>query len=115
MRSRFSIVAMPIAAPAWMDAPRGPDVSPELRWYPVVTMLQLAVDMAVATGTPMILRQELLYMSLVTLSTVGYGDIVPAVPPARMLAVLEAVTGQIYLAVLIGGLVGMHMQRPRDA
>ena len=39
--------------PAWMNPPRGPDVSPELRWYPVVTMLQLAVDMAVATGTPM--------------------------------------------------------------
>ena len=40
-------------APAWMNAPRGPDVSPELRWYPIVTMLQLALDMAVATGTPM--------------------------------------------------------------
>ncbi|WP_084302640.1 alpha/beta-hydrolase family protein [Bradyrhizobium sp. WSM2254] len=40
-------------APAWMRAPRGPDVSPELRWYPIVTMLQLAVDMAVANGTPM--------------------------------------------------------------
>ncbi|MBP1094400.1 putative membrane protein [Bradyrhizobium japonicum] len=40
-------------APAWMRAPRGPDVSPELRWYPVVTMLQLALDMAVATNTPM--------------------------------------------------------------
>ncbi|MFT4118235.1 alpha/beta hydrolase [Bradyrhizobium sp.] len=39
--------------PAWMEAPRGPDVSPELRWYPVVTMLQIAVDMAVATSTPM--------------------------------------------------------------
>lgn len=39
--------------PDWMSAPRGPDVSPDLRWYPVVTMLQLAVDMAVATGTPM--------------------------------------------------------------
>jgi uncharacterized membrane protein len=39
--------------PAWMNTPRGPDVSPELRWYPVVTMLQLALDMAVATGTPM--------------------------------------------------------------
>lgn len=39
--------------PAWMNAPRGPDVSPELRWYPVVTMLQLALDMAVATATPM--------------------------------------------------------------
>lgn len=39
--------------PDWMTAPRGPDVSPELRWYPVVTMLQLALDMAVANGTPM--------------------------------------------------------------
>ena len=39
--------------PDWMKAPRGPDVSAELRWYPVVTMLQLALDMAVATGTPM--------------------------------------------------------------
>lgn len=39
--------------PAWMSAPRGPDVAPELRWYPIVTMLQLALDMAVATNTPM--------------------------------------------------------------
>ncbi|WP_036049375.1 alpha/beta-hydrolase family protein [Bradyrhizobium sp. Tv2a-2] len=39
--------------PPWMNAPRGPDVSPELHWYPVVTMLQLALDMAVATSTPM--------------------------------------------------------------
>jgi uncharacterized membrane protein len=39
--------------PAWMNEPRGPDVSPALRWYPVVTMLQLAVDMMVATSTPM--------------------------------------------------------------
>jgi hypothetical protein len=63
-------------------------------------------------GTSRILRQELLYLSLVTLSTVGYGDIVPVMAPARMLAVLEAVTGQIYLAVLIGGLVGLRMQGP---
>ncbi|MDA9441187.1 membrane protein [Bradyrhizobium sp. CCBAU 51745] len=40
-------------APAWMNAPRGPDVAQELRWYPIVTMLQLALDMAVATHTPM--------------------------------------------------------------
>lgn len=40
-------------SPDWLSAPRGPDVSPELRWYPVVTMLQLALDMAVATSTPM--------------------------------------------------------------
>lgn len=35
-----------------MKAPRGPDVSPQLAWYPVVTMLQLGLDMAVATTTP---------------------------------------------------------------
>ena len=38
--------------PAWMNAPRGPDVSPELRWYPIVTFLQLGLDMAMATTTP---------------------------------------------------------------
>ncbi|MDT6941915.1 alpha/beta-hydrolase family protein [Brucella pseudogrignonensis] len=39
--------------PEWMNTPRGFDVSPKLRWYPVVTMLQLALDMAFATTTPM--------------------------------------------------------------
>lgn len=39
--------------PAWLVEPRGPDVSPDLRWYPVVTGLQLALDMAVATSPPM--------------------------------------------------------------
>jgi uncharacterized membrane protein len=39
--------------PSWMVEPRGPDVSSDLRWYPVVTMLQLVVDMMVAMSTPM--------------------------------------------------------------
>jgi uncharacterized membrane protein len=39
--------------PDWMELPRGPDVSSELRWYPVVTMLQLALDMLMANSTPM--------------------------------------------------------------
>ncbi|MDI7920549.1 alpha/beta hydrolase [Ferirhizobium litorale] len=38
--------------PDWMKAPRGPDVSPALRWYPGITMLQLAFDMAVGTTSP---------------------------------------------------------------
>jgi len=38
--------------PDWMKLPRGPDVSPQLRWYPVVTFLQLVLDMAMATTTP---------------------------------------------------------------
>lgn len=38
--------------PDWMKAPRGPDVSPQLQWYPVVSMLQLAIDLMLATTTP---------------------------------------------------------------
>jgi uncharacterized membrane protein len=38
--------------PAWLKPQRGPDVSPELQWHPIVTMLQIALDMAVATSTP---------------------------------------------------------------
>jgi uncharacterized membrane protein len=38
--------------PDWMASSRGPDVVPELRWYPIVTMLQLALDMGLAMKTP---------------------------------------------------------------
>jgi uncharacterized membrane protein len=38
--------------PDWMKPPRGPDVSPSMRWYPVVTFLQLAVDLPVANQAP---------------------------------------------------------------
>jgi hypothetical protein len=50
-----------------------------------------------------------LYYSFVTLTTLGYGDITPRTPPARMFAAMEAVTGQIYLTVLVARLVGMHI------
>src|SRR5204863_7015600 len=48
----------------------------------------------------------LVYFSFVTLTTVGYGDITPASEATRGLAVVEAVIGQFYLAVLIGELIG---------
>jgi len=38
--------------PDWMLPPRGPDVSPQLSWYPVVTLLQLGMDMFMATDAP---------------------------------------------------------------
>jgi voltage-gated potassium channel len=53
----------------------------------------------------------LMYFSLVTLSTVGYGDVVPVLPQARVLAVLEAILGQLYLAVLMARLVGLHLSQ----
>lgn len=49
------------------------------------------------------------YYSFVTLTTLGYGDVTPLTPPARTFSYMEAVTGQIYLAVLIARLVGLHI------
>jgi uncharacterized membrane protein len=39
--------------PTWLEPVRGPDVSSQFRWYPIVTGLQLLVDLAFATRTPM--------------------------------------------------------------
>ena len=55
---------------------------------------------------------ELLYLSLVTLSTVGYGDILPITQQARMLAAVEGIIGPLYLAVLITRLVSLASPRP---
>jgi len=51
---------------------------------------------------------HLIYFSFVTITTVGYGDITPIHPLVRTLAYLEAVTGQLYMAVLVASLVGRH-------
>lgn len=50
-----------------------------------------------------------IYYSFVTQTTLGYGDITPLSNPARMLSSIEAVIGQLYVAVLIARLVGLHI------
>jgi hypothetical protein len=52
---------------------------------------------------------EWAYYSFVTLTTTGFGDILPVHPVARALTIGEVVTGQLYLAILIGRLVGMQI------
>ena len=49
------------------------------------------------------------YFSLTTLSTIGFGDILPVSLQARYAAVAEGITGQFYLAILVARLVGMQM------
>ena len=51
------------------------------------------------------------FYSYVTLTTLGYGDITPISAPARSLAILEAMTGSLYLAVLVARLVGIHISQ----
>ncbi len=57
---------------------------------------------------------EFNFFSFVTLTTVGYGDIIPWDARARSLAIIESVIGIMYPAVLISRLVGLHGRR-RDA
>ena len=51
------------------------------------------------------------YFSFVTLSTIGFGDIAPVSNVARMLVVMEAITGLFYMAILIARLVSMQPLR----
>ena len=54
------------------------------------------------------------YFSFVTMTTLGYGDIAPVSPAARTLAWMQALVGQLYLAITIAGLVGIHIARQRE-
>lgn len=49
------------------------------------------------------------YFSLVTMTTVGYGDMSPLTKEAQTLATMEALIGQIYLTILVARLVGMYL------
>lgn len=52
---------------------------------------------------------DFVYFSFVTLTTLGYGDISPEDPIARFLAIMEAIFGQFYIAILVASLVGARM------
>jgi hypothetical protein len=58
-----------------------------------------------------LVSSEYLFLSFVTLTSVGYGDIVPLGGHARSLAMLEAIAGQMYLAIFMARLVGLYSQR----
>jgi hypothetical protein len=60
---------------------------------------------------------DLAYFSLVTQTTLGYGDIVPASPLARAFATLQALTGLFYMGVVVARFTGrlqMHQQGPTE-
>lgn len=63
-------------------------------------------DPATQFGEPPM--SELMYFSFTTLTTVGFGDILPVHPMARSLATLEALVGQLYPAVLLARLVTLY-------
>jgi voltage-gated potassium channel len=58
---------------------------------------------------------ELTYFSIITISGVGYGDIVPMLPFPRILAAVEAVLGHFYIALLVAWLVGTYISQSIQA
>jgi len=52
---------------------------------------------------------QYLYFSFITITTTGYGDILPITPLARNLAIFLALFGQLYLTVIIGILIGKYL------
>jgi hypothetical protein len=84
--------------------------------YELVALL--AAGAFSGTGLAGAERPSFVYFSFVTLTTVGYGDVTPVHPVARSLAVAEALTGQLYPAILLARLVSLTTSSvasaPRD-
>ncbi len=83
-----------------------------MQWFALYSAIDVFYPGAILRGTAGTDRQsELLYFSLVTLSTVGYGDVVPLYGEVRMLAALEGVTGVLYVAITVALLVSAYKQQ----
>lgn len=70
------------------------------------TIDELGAEPALSSAPEVDGRSEFLYFSFVTLTTTGYGDLVPATDLVRSTAVVEALIGQIYLVTVVALLVG---------
>jgi len=72
------------------------------------TLAPGSFTLAELVNEPQALIMEMQYYSIVTLTTLGYGDITPVTPWAKNLSALEAVIGQVYLTVLVARLVSLN-------
>ncbi len=83
------------------------ELEPAFRGIPTATQLHAAEDIGATVAE---VKSVLSYFSIVTQTTLGYGDVSPAHPVTRALASTQAVVGQVYLVVLVARLVSMHAQ-----
>ncbi len=84
-----------------------------IQWFALYSAIDVFYPGSILRNgaTVMDRSSELLYFSLVTLSTIGYGDIVPLHDEVRMLAALEGVTGVLYVAITVALLVSAYKQQ----
>jgi Ion channel len=81
-------------------------------WYEIIELLQPG-SFAVASQKAQAGLPQLAYFSFTTLTTLGFGDIVPLSPLARSLVILEALVGQLFPVILIARLVTMEIDHQR--
>jgi|SRR5579862_7053495 len=78
-----------------------------MTWFALYCAIDAAFPGSFQLGSNILANRqsELLYFSLITLTTIGYGDILPLNGEARMLAALEGVIGVLYVAIMVALLV----------
>lgn len=57
---------------------------------------------------------EFVYYTFITMASVGYGDIVPKIPQTQALAVIMAITGQMYMTIIVAILIGKFLQHSNE-
>jgi Ion channel len=84
-----------------------------MQWFALYSAIDVFYPGSILrSSTAMVDRpSELLYFSLVTLTTIGYGDVVPLYGEVRMLAALEGVTGVLYVAITVALLVSGYKRQ----
>ena len=85
-----------------------------LQWFGLYSAFDVLLPGSIHHSTASIADRhaELLYFSLITLSTIGYGDVVPVQGEVRMLAALEGIAGVLYIAITVALLVSAYRPRP---
>lgn len=79
-------------------------------WWQLIYYFLFVLDphsFAFAGGTGH--QADFLYYSITTMTSVGFGDILPRSYPARVFSMLQALFGQLYIAIFVARLVGLHV------
>ena len=82
-------------------------------WSYLYAAIAVSDPEAFALGGGANVGVQLRYFSLVTMTTLGYGDIVPLSPAARIVSALQAVCGTLYVAIMIGRVVSSFVGMPQ--
>jgi hypothetical protein len=85
-----------------------------LIWALFYVLLNMAIPGSFSVqigGSPFQQMHHFMYYSFVTLTTLGYGDILPIRETARALSTIETIFGQFYIAILVGGVVATFITR----